>query len=95
MDANTKSSTQENMLRNNFLVENVNDENIDPELRQYCESKISALKRLVEHLNNELSKNNLRHIEGVINNMKHTFTIIDNIESSQHKKRRRETLKES
>ncbi|CAG8729901.1 22836_t:CDS:2, partial [Cetraspora pellucida] len=35
MDANTKSSTQENMLRNNFYVKNVNDENIDPELRQY------------------------------------------------------------
>ncbi|CAG8747024.1 12060_t:CDS:2, partial [Racocetra fulgida] len=41
-------------VKNNFL-ENVNDENIDPELCQYCKSKISALEHLVKHLNNELN----------------------------------------
>ncbi|CAG8495876.1 5506_t:CDS:1 [Cetraspora pellucida] len=95
MDVNTKFLTQENMLRNNFLVENVNDENINPELHQYCKSKISTLEHFVEHLNNELSKINLQHIEDMINNIKHMFTIIDDIESSQHKRQCKKTLKES
>ncbi|KAF0527757.1 hypothetical protein F8M41_013486 [Gigaspora margarita] len=89
------STTQDSILKDNFLAENVSDENIDPELRQHCKSKICALQRLVEHLNDELSANNLRHVEGVVNNMKHTFTIIDDIESSQCKRRRSETLKKS
>ncbi|CAG8820666.1 21421_t:CDS:1, partial [Dentiscutata erythropus] len=46
-------------------------------------SKIVALERLVNHLNDEPSANNLKHVKNVVDNMKHIFTIIEDIETSQ------------
>ncbi|CAG8777600.1 8337_t:CDS:1, partial [Gigaspora margarita] len=89
------NTIQDSILKNNFLAKNVNDKNIDLELCQHYKSKICALQCLVEHLNNELSANNLQHVEGMVNIMKHIFTIINDIESSQCKCRHSETLKKS
>ncbi|CAG8799257.1 20920_t:CDS:2 [Cetraspora pellucida] len=86
LNVDNKLSIQAN-IKNYLIATNENNENFNPELYQQCKSKIVALERLVKHLNDELSENNLQHIENVVNNMKHTFTIIDDIESSQHKRR--------
>ncbi|CAG8713598.1 9293_t:CDS:2 [Gigaspora margarita] len=69
-----------------IITTNENSENIDPELHQEYDSKIASLEHLVKHLKEELSVNNLQHVENVVNNMKHTFTIIDDIEKSQNKR---------
>ncbi|CAG8852595.1 45491_t:CDS:1, partial [Gigaspora margarita] len=84
LDINTKLLTQVN-IKNDLITIDKNEENFDPELHQLCKSKIVVLEHLVEHLNNELSANNLRHVSNIVNNMKHTFTIADDIKSSQCK----------
>ncbi|KAF0434876.1 hypothetical protein F8M41_004834 [Gigaspora margarita] len=85
LDINTKLSTQVN-IKNDLITINENEENFDPELHQLCKSKIIVLECLVEHLNNELSANNLQHISNVVDYMKCTFTIANNIESFQCKR---------
>ncbi|CAG8668807.1 44591_t:CDS:2, partial [Gigaspora margarita] len=94
LDINTKLSTQVN-IKNDLITINENEENFDPELRQLCKSKIVVLEHLVEHLNNELLANNLRHVSNVVDNMKCTFTIANNIESSQRKRQCSKTCNKS
>ncbi|KAF0458972.1 hypothetical protein F8M41_000826 [Gigaspora margarita] len=94
LDINTKLSTQVN-IKNNLITIDENEENFDPELHQLCKSKIVVLEHLVEHLNNELSANNLRHVSNVINNMKCTFTIANDIELSQRKRQCSKTWNKS
>ncbi|CAG8768998.1 22875_t:CDS:2, partial [Gigaspora rosea] len=74
-----------------IITADENSENIDPELRQEYESKIALLEYFVKHLKEELSVNNMQHVENVVNNMKRTLTIIDNIEKSQNKRSRSTT----
>lgn len=59
------------------------DENANPELYQQCEVKVVALEYLSNHLREELSLNNLRHVRNVVNNMDRVFTMINDIKSSQ------------
>ncbi|CAG8848878.1 13948_t:CDS:2, partial [Gigaspora margarita] len=59
------------------------DENANPELYQQCEVKVVALEYLSNHLREELSLNNIRHVRNVVNNMDQVFTIINDIKSSQ------------
>ncbi|KAF0402097.1 MULE transposase domain protein [Gigaspora margarita] len=58
LNIDTESSTQMDILKTNILVDD-DSENFNPELYQDCKAKVAALGRLVEHLNNELSENNL------------------------------------
>ncbi|CAG8750106.1 15127_t:CDS:2 [Dentiscutata erythropus] len=58
LNVNNKLSTQMN-IKNDLIITDDNDENIDPDLHQQCKSKIVTLERLVKHLNDELSANNL------------------------------------
>ncbi|CAG8721151.1 14353_t:CDS:2, partial [Cetraspora pellucida] len=82
-------------IKNYLIATDENNENFNSELYQQCKSKIVALEHLVKYLNDELSENNLRHIENVVNNMKHMFTIIDDIESSQRKRQHSNTWSKS
>ncbi|CAG8808475.1 10300_t:CDS:1, partial [Cetraspora pellucida] len=56
--------------------------------RQEIESKIALLNRLVGHLNTELTSNNLQHVEAIINNLGHAFTVITDIETAQNRRQR-------
>ncbi|CAG8570218.1 16378_t:CDS:2 [Dentiscutata erythropus] len=67
------------------------EERIDPNLYQQCETKVVALEYLVKHLREELSANNIKHIKNVINNMDRVFTMINDIKSSQLNIRRDNT----
>ncbi|CAG8464324.1 19589_t:CDS:2 [Gigaspora margarita] len=85
LNVNNKLSTQAN-IKNDLIITDENDENFDPNLHQQCKSKIVILEQLVKHLNDELSANNLQHVKNIVDNMKRTFTIIEDIESSQCKR---------
>ncbi|CAG8606745.1 9233_t:CDS:1, partial [Gigaspora rosea] len=63
-------------------------EMVDPKIYQQYESKVAELEHLTSHLKEELSNNNIRHVKNVIENMSRTFTIINNIKSSQHNSKR-------
>ncbi|CAG8803937.1 2353_t:CDS:1, partial [Cetraspora pellucida] len=84
---NTELQISTNVVMDNdsFII-NENNENLDPKLYQDCKSKIVALEHLVNHLNDELSANNLKHVKNVVDNMKCIFTIIEDIETSQRKR---------
>ncbi|CAG8719294.1 6794_t:CDS:2, partial [Gigaspora rosea] len=91
---NIELFTQTDILKTSFLVDN-DSENFNSELHQDCKVKVVALGRLVEHLNNVLSENNLRHVKNVVDNMKRTFTIIDDIELLQCMRRRTKNLEQT
>ncbi|CAG8693327.1 1136_t:CDS:2, partial [Cetraspora pellucida] len=94
LNVNNKLSTQAN-IKNDLIITDENNKNFNPDLHQQCKSKVVTLERLVKHLNDELSANNLRHVKNVVDNMKRTFTIIDDIESSQRKRRCSNTWSQS
>lgn len=71
------------------------DEDLDPEMRQICESKVAAVKRMAEHLEQELAANNLRHVLQVVNNMNKLFIMLDNIETAKRKRYRNLTWRGS
>ncbi|CAG8603857.1 11442_t:CDS:2, partial [Scutellospora calospora] len=66
-------------LYNQTLVENT-ESSKDTEQCQEMKSKIALLDSLVNHLNIELTNNNLQHVEAVVNNLGCVFTIINDIE---------------
>ncbi|CAG8696369.1 5426_t:CDS:1, partial [Dentiscutata heterogama] len=59
--------------------------------RQILESKAVALQRLVDHINVELTANNLQHVESIVNNLNHAFTILSDIEKAKSHRKRRTT----
>ncbi|CAG8445736.1 7597_t:CDS:2 [Cetraspora pellucida] len=62
---------------------------------QILESKILALQRLVDHLNEERIANNLQHVEAVVNNLNRAFTILSDIEKAKNQRTRSTTWRES
>jgi hypothetical protein len=97
---NSPQKTDEETSRNDvfdsrFLVADGDDETHDPDIRQNCELKVAALKRMADHLEQELSVNNLQHVSGVVNNMDRLFTMLDDIESARRKRRRDRTWRGS
>ncbi|KAF0356993.1 ATP-dependent DNA helicase pif1 [Gigaspora margarita] len=63
--------------------------------RQRLEPKVAALQRLVDHVNEEFSANNLQHVEAIINNLDRAFTILSDIEKEKNKKLRGTTWRGS
>ncbi|KAF0462176.1 hypothetical protein F8M41_000313 [Gigaspora margarita] len=55
---------------------------------QRLEPKVVALQYLVDHVNEKFFANNLQHVEAIINNLNHTFTILSDIEKEKNKKLR-------
>ncbi|CAG8551498.1 4578_t:CDS:2 [Gigaspora margarita] len=56
---------------------------------------VTAVKRMANHLEQELLANNLNHIIRVVNNMDKLFTILNDIETSQNRRKRDPTWHES
>jgi hypothetical protein len=52
---------------------------------------VAALKRMAEHLEQELAVNNVEHVSRVVNNMGSVFTMLDDIESARRKRHRNRT----
>jgi hypothetical protein len=86
---------QNNILENAVLVADGDDEVQDPDVRTTCSAKVAAVKRMAEHLEQELSANNLQHVSRVVNNMDRLFTMLDDIETTQRKRRRDQTWRGS
>ncbi|CAG8456546.1 5982_t:CDS:1 [Dentiscutata heterogama] len=81
---------------NIFEPYNTNEgyENIT-EICQTLEPKVAALQHLVDHINEEFATNNLQHVEAIITNLDHAFTILSNIKREKNKKSRRTTWRRS
>ncbi|CAG8855660.1 33165_t:CDS:1, partial [Gigaspora margarita] len=75
-------------------MEGANDA-FDSEMWQICEHKVAALKRMVNHLEQELSANNLNHVSRVVSNMDKVFKMLNDIETAQNRRRRNPTWKGS
>ncbi|KAF0517617.1 hypothetical protein F8M41_016883 [Gigaspora margarita] len=69
---------------NNSVEMGENDEVFDPEMHQTYEQKVEAVKRMADHLEQELVANNFNHITRVINNMDRLFTMLNDIETAQN-----------
>ncbi|CAG8681377.1 13274_t:CDS:2, partial [Ambispora leptoticha] len=55
------------------------------EIHHVCELKVAAIRHMTEHLEIELAANNLHHVMRVVDNTKHLFTILDDIETAQRR----------
>lgn len=86
---------QNNTLEHGILAADGDDEVQDPDLRKTCYQQLAAVKRMTEHLEHELSANNLQHFSRVVNNMDTLFTMLDDIESTNRKRRRDQTWRGS
>ncbi|CAG8837355.1 29184_t:CDS:1, partial [Gigaspora margarita] len=88
-----QSSTTQSGIVQSSIVISVDDDGdrVDPNLYQQCETKIVELEYLVNHLKEELSNKNLRHVKNVVNNIKQAFTIINDIKSSQRNSKHKNT----
>ena len=71
------------------------DEIQDPDIHKTCETKVAAVKHMAEHLEQELSANNLQHVSRVVNKLDHLYTMLGDIESSRRKWRCDQTWKGS
>ncbi|KAF0457455.1 ATP-dependent DNA helicase pif1 [Gigaspora margarita] len=80
---------------NNSVEMGENDEVFDPEMRQTYEQKVEAVKRMADHLEQELAANNFNHITCVINNMDRLFTMLNDIETAQNRRRHNRTWRGS
>ncbi|CAG8449799.1 23330_t:CDS:2 [Gigaspora rosea] len=80
---------------NNSVEMGENDEVFDPEMRQIYEQKVEAIKRMADHLDQELAANNFNHITHVINNMDRLFTMLNDIEIAQNRRRHNRMWRES
>jgi hypothetical protein len=90
-----ESTSRETTVGRRSLLPDGDDEIQDPDIRETCEMKVAAVKRMAEHLEQELSANNLQHVSRVVNNLDHLFTMLGDIESSRRKRRRDQTWKGS
>ena len=90
-----ESTSRETTVGRRSLLPDGDDEIQDPDIRETCEMKVAAVKRMAEHLEQELSANNLQHVSRVVNNLDHLFTMLGDIESSRRKWLRDQTWKGS
>ena len=90
-----ESTLQNSVLANRILVAEGDDEVEDPEIRQMCIQKVAAVKRMADHLEEKLSANNLQHVSSVVNTIGRLFTVMDDIETAERKRRRQQTWKGS
>ncbi|CAG8698245.1 19624_t:CDS:1, partial [Dentiscutata erythropus] len=69
------------------------DENeaLDPEMIQVCKQKIEAVRHIADHFEQELAANNFNHVICVTNNMDRLFTMLNDIETVQNRRRRNQT----
>ncbi|CAG8693711.1 2671_t:CDS:2 [Cetraspora pellucida] len=81
-------------LCNQNLVEDT-ESSKNTERCQEMKSKIALLNSLVNHLNIELTNNNLQHVEAVVNNLGRVFTIINDIEIAKARRQRVSTWRGS
>lgn len=58
------------------------------ERREKAEFKIVELNRLIDHINEEWSVNNLNHVEAIVNNLDRAFTILKDIDKAKNKRLR-------
>ena len=86
-----ESTLQNSVLANRILVAKGDDEVEDPDIRQTCIQKVAAVKRMAEHLEQELSADNLQHVSRVVDNIDRLFIVMDDIETAQHKRRCQQT----
>ncbi|KAF0544535.1 hypothetical protein F8M41_002684 [Gigaspora margarita] len=80
---------------NNSVEMSENDEVFDPEMRQTYKQKVKAVKRMADHLEQELAANNFNYITRVINNMDRLFTMLNDIETAQNRRRHNRTWRGS
>ncbi|CAG8762950.1 11726_t:CDS:1, partial [Dentiscutata erythropus] len=69
----------------NNLNEN---EALDSEIIQVCKQKIEAVRHIADHFEQELAANNFNHVIHVTNNMNRLFTMLNDIETAQNRRRR-------
>ncbi|CAG8734922.1 24791_t:CDS:2, partial [Gigaspora rosea] len=64
-----------------------NDKVFDLEMTQICRQKVEAVRRMADHLKHELAANNFNHVIYVTNKMDRLFTMLNNIETMQNRRR--------
>ncbi|CAG8529510.1 22641_t:CDS:2 [Dentiscutata erythropus] len=52
-----------------------------------CKQKVEAIRCMADHLEQELATNNFNHITHVTNNMNRLFTMLNDIETVQNRRR--------
>jgi hypothetical protein len=87
--------SQSDTLSGKLIEMGEDNEILDLEIRQVCELKVAAIRRMAEHLEQELTANNLRHVMRVVNNTSHLFTMLDDIEMAQRRQLGNSTWRKS
>ncbi|CAG8788984.1 1740_t:CDS:1, partial [Dentiscutata erythropus] len=64
-----------------------NEEVFDPEICQSCKQKVEAIRHIADYLKQELAANNFNHIIYITNNINRLFTILNDIKTTQNKRR--------
>ncbi|CAG8823141.1 16753_t:CDS:1, partial [Cetraspora pellucida] len=71
----------------NLVKMDENDEVFDLKIRQSCKQKVEAIRHIADHLEQELAANNFNHIICITNNMDRLFTMLNDIEIAQNRRR--------
>ncbi|CAG8785302.1 10096_t:CDS:1, partial [Cetraspora pellucida] len=92
----SQSTISKSDVLNDVFFRTDEDNNIsDLDTCHVCELKVAAIRRMAEHLEQELTANNLHHVTRVVDNLDHLFTMLDDIETAQHRRLRSQTWRGS
>ncbi|CAG8644022.1 19648_t:CDS:2, partial [Gigaspora rosea] len=72
-----------------------NEEVSDLEMTQICRQKVEAVRRMADHLEHELAANNFNHVICVTDKIDRLFTMLNDIETVQNRRRRNPTWRGS
>ncbi|CAG8492720.1 14940_t:CDS:2 [Cetraspora pellucida] len=71
------------MQSKTVFIADGDNETVNSKLYQQCKAKVDELEYLVNYFKEELSINNIQHINNVVNNINQAFAIINDIKRSE------------